>query len=726
VSTQEQEALQRIAELTARKDFARARRELLEACDGIPADLPKILRQKLVLCTYKDTELPAEDSLLEAWDILAEGGDPIASQDHETLSLAASISRRLWEVRHDLSLLRRARACYQRALGVATAQANTPLQWYSRIALASVLDLLADADGEDVEARDEARALREAIVADKAAYEDSLYGEAQDDGWDWWPAAAVAAAHFGLGQFDEARSVLERGIAAKRPQDWHRETVARDIATLGMVHGFQNEAKARAALAVLANGGGFEELSAGRMGLALSGGGLRAAFFHAGVLARLAECGLLRHVEVLSCVSGGSILGALYYLLLKQEFEAKDDLTDEDYDAVVSDLIARLRSAFLPQASPFAHGLDFLWRKSIRTQAFIRAGASLKTRTELAGDLMDEKLFAPAHPGSRSLCDLRIKPAGTENFHPARDNWRRRSKVPVLVINATTANTGHNWQFTASWMGEPPSCVEPAVDGTERLRRLYHEEAPEDLRRIPLKTAVAASAAVPGIFPPIRIHGLYEDRTVCLMDGGVHDNQGINGLMDQGCAVAIISDGCGQLRTQRRPSGWFFKVIGRANDILMDAGRRSNYRILVGMKKAYRLRALNFIHLKQGLRAPEVDWEYCERAAPRIATAATTGSPLNVRVQEALAAIRTDLDSFSKAEIDTLMLAGYLLAGSQLDAHPGPLPMNMRSVGWPFQAVVAKATNPEPPADYLDGLAAGRDKFGRLLHGIRKRLLSKD
>ncbi|MCP5188758.1 MAG: hypothetical protein H6991_13405, partial [Pseudomonadales bacterium] len=40
------------------------------------------------------------------------------------------------------------------------------------------------------------------------------------------------------------------------------------------------------------------EARAGKLGLALSGGGFRAALFHIGVLARLAECDLLRHVAV--------------------------------------------------------------------------------------------------------------------------------------------------------------------------------------------------------------------------------------------------------------------------------------------------------------------------------------------------------------------------------------------------------------------------------------------
>ncbi len=45
-----------------------------------------------------------------------------------------------------------------------------------------------------------------------------------------------------------------------------------------------------------------------KLGLALSGGGFRASLFHIGVLARLAELDQLKDIEVISTVSGGSIL----------------------------------------------------------------------------------------------------------------------------------------------------------------------------------------------------------------------------------------------------------------------------------------------------------------------------------------------------------------------------------------------------------------------------------
>lgn len=47
-----------------------------------------------------------------------------------------------------------------------------------------------------------------------------------------------------------------------------------------------------------------------RIGLALSGGGFRAAAFHLGVFRKLHSMGILWNIDVLSCVSGGSIAGA--------------------------------------------------------------------------------------------------------------------------------------------------------------------------------------------------------------------------------------------------------------------------------------------------------------------------------------------------------------------------------------------------------------------------------
>ena len=51
-----------------------------------------------------------------------------------------------------------------------------------------------------------------------------------------------------------------------------------------------------------------------RIGLALSGGGFRAACYHLGVMKKLDDLGLLDKIDLLSCVSGGSIAGGVLAL----------------------------------------------------------------------------------------------------------------------------------------------------------------------------------------------------------------------------------------------------------------------------------------------------------------------------------------------------------------------------------------------------------------------------
>lgn len=55
-----------------------------------------------------------------------------------------------------------------------------------------------------------------------------------------------------------------------------------------------------------------------KIGLALSGGGYRAAAYHIGTLRALHKLGILENVDVISSVSGGSITAA-YYALNKEK-----------------------------------------------------------------------------------------------------------------------------------------------------------------------------------------------------------------------------------------------------------------------------------------------------------------------------------------------------------------------------------------------------------------------
>ena len=72
-----------------------------------------------------------------------------------------------------------------------------------------------------------------------------------------------------------------------------------------------------------------------KIGLALSGGGYRAAAYHVGTLRALHKLGILNKVDVISSVSGGSITTA-YYALHK-----------DDYQTFEQGFIARLQRGVL-------------------------------------------------------------------------------------------------------------------------------------------------------------------------------------------------------------------------------------------------------------------------------------------------------------------------------------------------------------------------------------------
>lgn len=402
----------------------------------------------------------------------------------------------------------------------------------------------------------------------------------------------------------------------------------------------------------------------GKVGLALSGGGFRAAFYHLGAMARMAEVDALRGIEVMSTVSGGSVVGVHYYLEVQQLLESRDDdqLSRDDYIA----LMQRVQENFLAGVQTNIGG---------QITADLKANFQMllgKTNTSYRiGELYEKELYSRVrdvagapHEKARSMPELLIKPLGKTDFSPRQHNWRRAAKVPVLLINTTSLNTGHNWHFTASWMGEPPGLLRGDVDATERYRRLYYHQAPSaHLRQFRLGHAVAASSCVPGIFEAVPINGLYQDRVVRLMDGGVHDNQGMAGLLDEGCTRILCSDASGQMAEQYLPPHSGMGVPMRATTILQSRIRGVQYLDARVRADNHALQGLFFIHLKQGLESEPIDWIGCEQPAqkpPGSDTSSTTPYGIDKEMQKLLAGIRTDLDSFTEVEANALMLSGYL------------------------------------------------------------------
>jgi hypothetical protein len=200
--------------------------------------------------------------------------------------------------------------------------------------------------------RTEATKIREAVVAQPLP----LLAANPKLNIDWWYLVTVADALFGLGRYDEAESWLLKAKAVPDVSDWEFRSTAMQLATLSQLQHrgtpSPNDpvvAKAAKVLdAFLGSAAARESAFIDKVGLALSGGGFRASLFHIGVLAR-PELDVLRRVEVLSCVSGGSIIGAHYYLQLRETLETTEleKLSDHELRGVYIALVRRVAADFL-------------------------------------------------------------------------------------------------------------------------------------------------------------------------------------------------------------------------------------------------------------------------------------------------------------------------------------------------------------------------------------------
>lgn len=668
------------------------------------------LVQQEALCTYKDKTLGAVRRFETALAILDGIGLRNPDNTHaETLSLGGAIYKRMWEhggnpdnLYHALSFYlaawqrnpRDENRCYGgvnaafiydqmafRLHGLATASGGG-FRHSGKKELRHVNDARAD------HYQAEAVALRVAVAAElEARLKDMPTTQTGAKKPDFWFAVTLAEVNLGLGLARGSADTLRNAqqwysealalIKDTPEKSWMLQTAFKQALALVRLHGYvppqfarDEEDKARwrdvaGIFDTLFEGDATPALTCqrGKVGLALSGGGFRASFFHLGVMARLAEIDALRGIDVLSTVSGGSIVGAHYYLEVQHLLQTKADgaISRDDY----VELVKRVQCKFLKgvQTNPRMRAISSFWAnlRMIDSDTY--------SRTHRLGEIYEKEIYShvpDCHPADqpRTMPELMVKPAGTARFTPHDDNWRRAAKVPVLLLNATSLNSGHNWHFTASWMGEPPGLLNGGVDANERYRRLYYWQAPNDgLRNFRMGYAVAASSCVPGLFEPIALPGLYPGRTIRLVDGGVHDNQGMQGLLDEDCTRILCSDASGQMEDEPTPADNFIGVPLRASSIQGDRIREAEYQDVRSRADNHALDGLFFIHLKKNLESEPIDWVGCpDPFDPPQRSYCTTPYGIDKDLQRLLAGIRTDLDSFTEVEANALMLSGYLMA----------------------------------------------------------------
>ncbi len=223
-----------------------------------------------------------------------------------------------------------------------------------------------------------------------------------------------------------------------------------------------------------------------RIGLALSGGGVRASVFHLGMLKCIAENGLLTNIEHISSVSGGSLLMGLMYQLNEGSF-IKNEADYQKIEQQVRDIFTQkdLQKSFISRF--FRHPSEFKYLNS-------RANVLSHTVTELWGIDLD-------------LGEI--------------------PETPVWSINGTTIETGKRWRFKGDKMGD---YVLGYVSNI----------------KLSLADTMATSASFPGGITPFKIktsdftwhdyHMQKEQKppfkNIHIADGGIYDNLGVEPLFD--------------------------------------------------------------------------------------------------------------------------------------------------------------------------------------------------
>jgi NTE family protein len=269
-----------------------------------------------------------------------------------------------------------------------------------------------------------------------------------------------------------------------------------------------------------------------RVGVALSGGGYRAAAFHLGTLNKLNEMNLLDKIDVLSTISGGSITGASYCLhegdyptfhqYMKEKINTKNVIKEvvlsRSFIQLLLFIVIFLGSSIWLMYSPW----PWLSLGALGLMIFLllKYQFSIFPASKEVEKAYDKFLYQ-----EKTLKDLKQR--------------------PLLAIGSSNLQTGRPFTFSSLKMSDS----------------IYsHKDPPIFFRHeyFPIARAVMASSCVPFAFTPIPIHTDYYQNpndakriNPQLVDGGVYDNQGIQKITQHmssyECDVIITSDAGGGL-----------------------------------------------------------------------------------------------------------------------------------------------------------------------------------
>lgn len=376
--------------------------------------------------------------------------------------------------------------------------------------------------------------------------------------------------------------------------------------------------------------------------LCLSGGGFRAALFHLGAVRRLNELGVLSQIDVVSSVSGGSILSAFLARHLQPWPQQGVILPSDEWE----ERIGKPFRAFTA--------------KNLRTIPLLKR-------------LLPWNILKPST--AVEALQERYRREITDNTLPSLPDR------PNFIFNAADLSYGVNWVFEKRQVGDyQVGYLRPAPDW-------------------PVARAVAASTCFPPLFDPMPVPDDFKSArlvesqskrdkdenytrllsTLLLSDAGVYDNLGLEPVW-KSCKTVLVSDG------------------GATFDPDWDKGfiwRLSRYMKVMGNQAtAIRKRWLisSFVAREYSANPYGLDGTYWGIGTPsrRYATDENPNPPgysLSL-VTNLIAQIRTDMDSFSEAERAVLENHGYTLADAAIRKYASDLinagahPLNIPNPEW--------------------------------------------
>lgn len=271
--------------------------------------------------------------------------------------------------------------------------------------------------------------------------------------------------------------------------------------------------------------------------LCLSGGGYRAMLFHVGALWRLYETRLLKTVQRISSVSGGSITAGVLALKWRE--------LSFDPDQLQSDFVPLVVSPIRALADETIDAESIIW------------GVVLPGRvSDKVAEAYDTHLFKGA-----TLQDL--------------------PDTPRFVINATNVQSGVLWRFMKPYMRD-------------------YRVGEVKKSAIPLAHAVTASSAFPPVLSPFEMRldenaftpnsGYDLQRKpfttkVILTDGGVYDNLGLETAWKRYKTI-LVSDGGGQLQPEEEPKSDWARHSFRILNLIDNQVRSLRKRQVIGSYKS--------------------------------------------------------------------------------------------------------------------------------------------